>query len=169
MIGEKRAPSISSGPVIVTDNWKDTGCFSFLWVHNSFQAECTWARPSIFTACHLYKVLTPMRRRSFTLQEFFIKNGGGGVISESAGMSSCVDWLISKHQCDASQTCRKWRGSASFPDTLTSLHQSSSHPGAGRNCPCSANKKWYYTVYLLSESDYQKYFTVKTVLFLLRM
>lgn len=49
----------------------DTGCFSFPWVHTSDQAECTQARPAIFPACPLYKVLTPKRLWSFTLEEFF--------------------------------------------------------------------------------------------------
>lgn len=126
MIGEERAPSISSGPVIVTDNpvEKTLAVFSFLWVHNSSQAECTRERPTIFPACHLYKVLTPMRLWRFTLQEFFIRNREGGLISELAGISSCVDWLNSKHSRDASQTCSEWRGSDSVLDAL----------GGGRKC-----------------------------------
>lgn len=122
---------------------KDTGCFSFLWVHNSVQAECTQAWPTIFPACHLYKVLTPMRLWSFTLQEFFIKNGEGRLISESAGMSSCVDWLISKHPCNSSWTQSEWRGSDSVPDAPMSLHQSSSPPGGDRKCrKLLVSSKW---------------------------
>jgi len=40
-------------------------------VHTSDQPETTWARTAIFSACALYKVLTPEMLRSFTLEEFF--------------------------------------------------------------------------------------------------
>lgn len=50
---------------------RDTGWFSFPWVHTSDQPETTWARTAIFSAWAFYKVLTPKRLQCFTLEEFF--------------------------------------------------------------------------------------------------